>query len=53
MIAGIKGMLNSLDPYTIFIDETMKKDFDVITTGKYGGIGTSVGLRRNKITILD
>jgi len=53
MIAGIKGMLNSLDPYTIYIDETMKKDFDVITSGKYGGIGTSVGLRRNKITILD
>ena len=53
MVAGIKGMLNSLDPYTVYIDETMKKDFDVVTSGKYGGIGTSVGLRRNKITILD
>lgn len=53
MLAGIKGMLSSLDPYTTYIDETMKKDLDVITNGKYGGIGTSVGLRRNKITILD
>jgi carboxyl-terminal processing protease len=53
MRAGIRGMLSSLDPYTIFIDETMKKDFDVITTGKYGGIGTSVGLRRGKVTILE
>jgi carboxyl-terminal processing protease len=53
MLAGIKGMLSSLDPYTIYIDETMKKDLDVLTRGKYGGIGTSVGLRRNKITILD
>jgi len=53
MIAGIKGMLSSLDPYTTYIDETMKKDLDVITRGKYGGIGTSVGLRRNKVTILD
>ena len=53
MISGIKGMLSSLDPYTNYIDETMKKDFDVVTTGKYGGIGTSVGLRNNKITILE
>ena len=53
MLAGIKGLLSSLDPYTTYIDETMKKDLDVITNGKYGGIGTSVGLRRNKITILD
>ncbi|MCK5457721.1 MAG: S41 family peptidase, partial [Melioribacteraceae bacterium] len=53
MISGIKGMLSSLDPYTNYIDETMKKDFDVVTTGKYGGIGTSVGWRNNKITILE
>ncbi len=52
MLAGIKGMLSSLDPYTAYIDETMKKDLDVLTRGKYGGIGTSVGLRRNKVTIL-
>ena len=53
MISGIKGMLSSLDPYTNYIDETMKKDFDVVTTGKYGGIGTSVGLRNDKVTILE
>ena len=53
MLAGIKGMLSSLDPYTVYIDETMKKDLDILTRGKYGGIGTSVGLRRNKVTILD
>ncbi len=53
MISGIKGMLSSLDPYTNYIDETMKKDFDVVTTGKYGGIGTSVGLRNDKITVLE
>jgi carboxyl-terminal processing protease len=53
MLAGIKGMLSTLDPYTTYIDETMKKDLDVLTKGKYGGIGTSVGLRNNKVTILD
>ncbi|MEN8192615.1 MAG: S41 family peptidase [Bacteroidota bacterium] len=53
MISGIKGMLSSLDPYTNYIDETMKKDFDIVTTGKYGGIGTSVGLRNEKVIILE
>ncbi|MBU0475887.1 MAG: PDZ domain-containing protein [Bacteroidetes bacterium] len=53
MLAGIKGMLSSLDPYTNYIDETMKKDLEILTKGKYGGIGTSVGLRKNNVTILD
>ena len=34
MLAGIKGMLSSLDPYTIFVDETLQKDMDIITKGK-------------------
>lgn len=53
MLAGIKGMLGSLDPYTVYIDETHKKDFDIMTTGKYGGIGATVGLRDDKATIID
>jgi carboxyl-terminal processing protease len=53
MLAGIKGMLSSLDPYTVYIDETLKNDIDVITKGKYGGIGATVGLRNGQITIVD
>ncbi|MBU0560049.1 MAG: S41 family peptidase [Bacteroidetes bacterium] len=53
MLSGIKGMLAALDPYTIYIDETMKKDIDVITKGKYGGIGASVGIRNDNITVVD
>lgn len=53
MISGIQGMLSSLDPYTIFIDESIQKDIDVITKGKYGGIGASVGIRNGKVTIVD
>src|SRR5574340_190829 len=45
MRAGIRGMLESLDPYTIFIDENKKEDFDLITNGKYGGVGISIGVR--------
>jgi carboxyl-terminal processing protease len=53
MLAGIKGMLSSLDPYTNFIDENLQKDIDIITKGKYGGIGASVGIRNSEVTIVD
>ncbi|NUN09813.1 MAG: PDZ domain-containing protein [Ignavibacteriaceae bacterium] len=51
--AGIRGMLGTLDPYTVFIDEKRQDEIDLLTTGKYGGIGVSIGLRDNKITILE
>ncbi|PKL87664.1 MAG: S41 family peptidase [Ignavibacteriae bacterium HGW-Ignavibacteriae-2] len=53
MLSGIKGMLSSLDPYTNYIDESLKKDIDLMTKGKYGGIGASVGIRNDKVTIID
>ena len=31
MRAGIKGMLNKLDPYTIFIDEKNQDDINLLT----------------------
>ncbi|MGD8779835.1 MAG: S41 family peptidase [Ignavibacteria bacterium] len=53
MISGIKGMLGSLDPYTVYIDENLQKDVDIITKGKYGGIGATIGLREDKVTVVD
>ncbi len=53
MRAGIKGMLSSLDPYTVFIDQTQKPDIDLITNGKYGGVGVSIGVRGKKVTIVE
>jgi carboxyl-terminal processing protease len=53
MRAGIKGMLNSLDPYTIFIDENKKDDIDLITNGKYGGVGISIGVRGDNVTVVE
>ncbi len=53
MRAGIRGMLGSLDPYTVFIDASQKEDFDLITNGKYGGVGISIGIRGNKVTVVD
>lgn len=53
MRAGIRGMLSSLDPYTIFIDEKKKEDIDLITDGKYGGIGISIGVRGDDVTVVE
>jgi len=53
MMNGIKGMLLSLDPYTVYIDENQQNDIDLITKGKYGGIGVSIGIRDDKVTIVD
>ena len=53
MEAGIQGMLSSLDPYTIFIDENKKDDIDLITNGKYGGVGISIGIRADKVTVVE
>ena len=51
--AGIQGMLSSLDPYTIFIDEKKIEDIDLITNGKYGGVGISIGVRGDDVTVVE
>lgn len=53
MKAGIDGMLNTLDPYTNFLDQSRADEFDLITTGKYGGIGITIGLRDSVIVVTD
>jgi len=51
--AGIEGMLGTLDPYTTFYDENSKDQIDLITAGKYGGIGVTIGVRDSVFTITD
>ena len=42
MTAAIKGMLNSLDPYTEYYPEEETKNLQMMLTGKYAGIGALV-----------
>jgi carboxyl-terminal processing protease len=51
--AGVQGMLGSLDPYTQFMDESRQGDVDLLTTGKYGGVGLSIGLRDGSVVVLE
>ncbi|HUL43335.1 MAG TPA: S41 family peptidase [Bacteroidota bacterium] len=52
MEAGIDGMLGTLDPYTNFISEREADEVELITAGKYGGIGVTIGVRDGFITII-
>ena len=42
MYAGIDGMLRTLDPYTVFLDENDSDELDEMTSGQYVGIGISI-----------
>jgi len=53
MRAGIDGTLRTLDPYTVFIGEKEDDEIDLITTGKYGGIGVTIGQRDGYITVIN
>jgi carboxyl-terminal processing protease len=39
---AIDAMLNALDPYTVFVPESQIEDFQLMTTGEYGGIGSLI-----------
>jgi carboxyl-terminal processing protease len=39
---GIDNMLKTLDPYTVYFPETEADEFKILTTGKYGGIGSLI-----------
>lgn len=50
--SGIDAMLTDLDPYTAFIDEADNADIEIITRGRYGGVGLNIGMRGGKITVI-
>jgi carboxyl-terminal processing protease len=52
MQAGIDGMLGTLDPYTVYIDREEGDEVDLLTTGKYGGIGVTIGVRDGALKVI-
>lgn len=51
MKTGIDAMLESLDPYTVYIPESEVEDYKFITTGQYGGIGALIHKQGDTIVI--
>ncbi len=52
MRTGIDAMLNTLDPYTVLIDESDNQEIDILTKGKYAGIGMEVGVRGGHLVVI-
>ena len=52
MEAGINGMLGTLDPYTAYIDKEDGDEVDLLTTGKYGGVGVTIGIRDGAVRVI-
>ena len=45
MEAAINGMLETLDPYTVYFQPDDLDELEVVTQGEYGGIGIEIGIR--------
>lgn len=50
---GVDAMLKSLDPYTNYYSASEVEDYRFLSTGQYGGIGTSTQFRDGRFTITE
>ena len=48
----IDDMVGELDPYTVFIEAKDRHSLDLLTTGKYGGVGIQIGKREDRLTVI-
>jgi len=53
MDKAIKGMLEDLDPYTVYWNEQLIEDARINNSGEYTGIGASARTEKNKIIITE
>ena len=51
--AGVEGMLSTLDPYSNYIEKSGKEQLQILTDGKYEGVGMGLSMRNNRITVID
>ena len=48
---SLDGMFKSVDPYTKLYIGSSKDNLEILTKGKYGGIGMQIGLIKDTLTI--
>ena len=49
---SIDNMLMDLDPYTVFMEKEEKSGIELLTKGKYGGVGIQIGKREKELTVI-
>ncbi len=50
--SAIEGMLKDFDPYTVFFEDPGSHQMQMITRGKYGGVGMEIGIQNGRITVI-
>jgi len=49
---AIRGMLEQLDPYSDFISQEARPNFEKTTTGHFGGVGVQVDIRNGEVFVI-
>lgn len=49
---AIEGMLQSLDPHSVFMPPDVYKELQLDTTGRFGGVGIEVTVRDGLLTVI-
>lgn len=49
---SIDNMLLELDPYTVYLENEEKSGIEMLTKGKYGGVGIQIGKREKQLTVI-
>ena len=49
---SIDNMLSDLDPYTVYLIKDQRSNLDMLTKGKYGGVGIQIGKRDKRLTVI-
>lgn len=50
--SAIEGMLNEFDPYTVFFEDPGSHQLQMITRGKYGGVGMEISIQDERIVVI-
>ena len=49
---ALRGMLSGLDPHSAYMDKQEYKDMNVVTTGKFGGLGIEVQMQDGLVKVV-
>ena len=49
---SINNMLLDLDPYTVYMENEERSGIEMLTKGKYGGVGIQIGKREKVLTVI-
>jgi carboxyl-terminal processing protease len=52
MYGAIKGMVETLDPHTVFMPPELFKEMKIDTSGEFGGLGLEIAKKNDVITVI-